>query len=125
MGVTAGSVTLVAQYIERDTRTFVGEETLMTWAAGSYAWTERHAVLSPPPLAGHLRFVITMEPGSLGGAMYVDDCTLLAWGPRLAPGQPVPTPHGYDYARLEAPGTTGELSYLEQRRVYRRVYAPR
>lgn len=124
MGVNAGSVTVVAQYIQRDTRDFIGEETLMTWEAGSYGWTEHHAPLSPPAAAGHLRFVITMQPTGTGGALYVDDCTLLAWGPRLAPGEVLPTPHGYDWARFEAP-SSGELAYSEERRVYRRVYAPR
>ena len=98
----------------------------MTWEAGSYGWTEHHAPLSPPAAAGHLRFVITMQPTTgQGGALYVDDCTLLAWGPRLAPGEVLPTPHGYDWARFEATGASDELTYSEQRRVYRRVYAPR
>jgi hypothetical protein len=98
---------------------------LMTWEAGSYGWTEHHAPLSPPAAAGHLRFVITMQPTGSGGALYVDDCTLLDWGPRLAPGEALPTPHGYDWARFDAPSSGSELEYSEQRRVYRRVYAPR
>ena len=122
MGVNAGSVTLVAQYIQRDTRDQIGEQMLGSWPGGTYAWTPRHAVLTPPEGAGHVRFIITMQPTGNGGALYLDDCTLLSWGPELAPGQAVPTPHGYDWARLETPAGDGELQYREERRVYRRAY---
>jgi hypothetical protein len=122
MGANAGCVTVVAQYIQRDTRDQIGEEVLGSWAGGSYAWTPRHARLNPPEGAGHVRFIITMQPPSDGGALYLDDCTLLSWGPELASGQAVPTPHNYEWARLETQGGDGDLHYQEERRVYRRAY---
>ena len=123
MGVNAGEVRVVAQYIQRDTRRQVGEETLLTRAAGSYAWTDWHASLAPPEGAGHVRFVITLDPSGNGGALYIDDCTLLEWGPSLSPAQALPTPHAYEWGRLEVPeAAAGALLYTEERRVYHRVY---
>jgi poly-gamma-glutamate capsule biosynthesis protein CapA/YwtB (metallophosphatase superfamily) len=125
LGDHAGAVTVTAEYIERDTRNKISEDKLMSWAAGSYDWTEQHAALVPPKAAGHVRFVITMQPNSTGGTLYVDDCQLYSWGPSLVAGEPLPTPHGYDWGRLELPGYSGEVSFSEQRTTYRRVYAPR
>jgi hypothetical protein len=122
MGANAGSVTVIAQYIQRNTRDQIGEELLGSWAGGSYVWTPRYARLNPPEGAGHVRFIITMQPPDDGGALYLDDCTLLSWGPELASGQAVPTPHNYEWARLETQGGDGDLHYQEERRVYRRAY---
>lgn len=123
-GVNAGEVSVTAQYIERDTRDQIAEESWVVPRAGSYDWTAWHADLAPPAGAGHVRFVITLDPSGTGGALFVDDCTLLEWGPSLAPDEPLPTPHAYEWARLEAEGAAdGELSYVERRRVYRRAYA--
>jgi hypothetical protein len=122
MGVNAGAVAVVAQYIQRDTRDQIGEELLGSWAGGSHEWTPRHFSLTPPEGAGHVRFIITMQPSGTGGALYLDDCTLLSWGPELASGQALPTPHGYDWARLETEAGDGDLQYQEERRVYRRAY---
>jgi hypothetical protein len=55
----------------------------------------------------------------------VDDCKLYDWGPALQPGELLPGPHGYDWARLEVPTLTGEASFTEQRRTYQRQYGPR
>jgi hypothetical protein len=115
-------VTVTVEYIQRDTRNKIGEDKLMSWPAGTYDWTEHHAAVSPPSEAGHVRFVITMQPSATGGTMYIDDCKLYSWGPSLAAGEPLPAPHGYDWARLEIPNYSGEISYTEQRRTYRRVY---
>jgi len=122
LGDHAGAVTVTVEYIQRDTRNKIGEDKLMSWAAGSYDWTEHHAAVSPPSEAGHVRFVITMQPSATGGTMYLDDCKLYSWGPSLATGEALPTPHGYDWARLEVPNYSGDVSYTEQRRTYRRVY---
>ncbi len=125
LGEDAGDVEVTVEFIERETRNSLGKETLMTWQAGSYDWTEHHASVFPPSRAGHVRFVITMEPSRRGGTMYVDDCKLYDWGPTVAPGETVPTPHGYDWARLEVPGMTGEASFIERRQTYQRQYGPR
>lgn len=125
LGEHAGSVTVTVEYIERDTRNKISEDRLMTWDAGSYDWTEQHAALFPPAAAGHARFVITMQPSATGGTLYIDDCKLYAWGPSLGAGDAIPTPHGFDWGRLEVPGYSGDVSYSEQRRTYRRQYAPR
>jgi poly-gamma-glutamate capsule biosynthesis protein CapA/YwtB (metallophosphatase superfamily) len=125
LGEHAGSVIVTAEYIERDTRDKISEAQLMSWDAGSYDWTEQQAVLFPPSAAGHVRFVITMQPSATGGSLYIDDCKLYSWGPSLAAGEAIPVPHGFDGARLELPGYSGEVSYSEQRRSYRRQYGPR
>jgi hypothetical protein len=123
-GIGAGQVNVSAQYIERDTRNEMGEEAWLVRGAGSYDWSAWHTELTPPAGAGHVRFVITLDPSATGGALFVDDCTLLEWGPSLAPGEPLPTPHAYEWARLEALGAAdGEMSYVEQRRVYRRNFS--
>lgn len=125
LGENAGDVEVTVEFIERDTRNSLGKETLMTWESGSYDWTEHHASVFPPAAAGHVRFVITMQPSRRGGIMYVDDCKLYEWGPALQPGEQLPAPHGYDWARLEVPSLTGEASFTEQRRTYQRRYGPR
>lgn len=48
MGVNAGEVRVVAQYIQRDTRRQIGDEALLARAGGSYDWTDWHAPLHPP-----------------------------------------------------------------------------
>lgn len=122
LGVNAGDVSVRVEYIERDARDLIGEQVLMTWPAGSYDWTERHAALELPDAAGHFRFVITMQPIVTGGILYVDDCRIYSWGPVLAPGEPLPAPHGYDWAQLEIDGYEGDVSLVEERRSYRRRY---
>ena len=122
LGDHAGAVTVTAEYIERGTRNTISEEKLMSWSSGSYDWTEHRAPVIPPEAAGHVRFAITMQPSPTGGTLYIDDCQLYSWGPSIAAGEPIPTPHGYDWARLEIPDYSGEVSYTEQRRTYRRSY---
>jgi hypothetical protein len=59
----------------------------LSWPGGSYDWTERQASLYAPSAAGHLRFVITMQPSAAGGTLYLDDCKLYSWGVALSPGE--------------------------------------
>ncbi|HKO94329.1 MAG TPA: CapA family protein, partial [Polyangiaceae bacterium] len=125
LGEGAGAVSVTVEYIERGTRSTLSKEKLMSWDSGSYDWTEHHATLFPPAAAGHVRFVITMQPSANGGSMYIDDCKLYAWGPSLGAGEAIPTPHGFDWGRLSIPGYSGDVSYTEQRRTYRRQYVPR
>jgi hypothetical protein len=125
LGENAGDVDVSVEYIERETRNSLGKETLMTWEGGNYDWTERQASLFPPADAGHVRFVITMQPSRRGGTMYLDDCKLYDWGPALQPGEQLPAPHGYEWGRLEVPSLTGDVSFTEQRRSYQRHYGPR
>jgi poly-gamma-glutamate capsule biosynthesis protein CapA/YwtB (metallophosphatase superfamily) len=125
LGEQAGAVLVTVEYIERNTRNKIVEDKLMSWPAGSYDWTEHQAALFPPAAAGHVRFVITMQPSSTGGTMYIDDCKLYSWGPSLAVGEAIPTPHGFDWGRLEVPDYAGDVSFSEQHRTYRRQYGPR
>jgi hypothetical protein len=120
-GKNAGAVDVSVEYIRRGTRVVVGEERVFSLPGGDYDWTEWQVPLSPPARAGHLRFVITMQPprDRAGGTLYVDDCTLLSWGPTLAPGQRLPAPHGYAWGRLESP-VEGGVSYRQERVVYER-----
>jgi hypothetical protein len=124
LGENAGDVDVTVEYIERETRNSLGKEKLMTWEGGNYDWTERQASLFPPADAGHVRFVITMQPSRRGGTMYLDDCKLYDWGPALQPGEQLPTPHGYEWGRLEVPSLTGDVSFTEQHRSYQRHYGP-
>jgi hypothetical protein len=121
-GKNAGRVEVTAEYIRRGTRTQIGEERVFTLMGGQYDWTPWTVPLSPTRGAGHVRFVITMQPpeDKAGGTLFVDDCTLLSWGPTLSPGESVATPHGYGWARFEAP-TDGPLSYLQTRTLYERA----
>jgi hypothetical protein len=118
-------VEATVECMEGDTGNSLGKEPLMTWEAGSYDWPEHHTSVFPPAAAGHVRFVITMQPSRRGGIMYLDDCKLYDWGPALRAGEQLPAPHGYDWARLEVPSLTGEASFTEQRRTYQRQYRPR